>query len=195
MKYEIIDNFLEPSYYNLVANAVEGLRWDYVANIAGPERNDLKISHQGFSHYIFRDNTQLSEVYPLMLPMLENIRHIANNKYCYRARAAMTLQTGERQVHDHHVDMGHKHNSAIFYINDSDGDTILYNEECPVNTASTHDPSVKRPKLDDLTECVRIRPRANRLVIFEGNYWHTGESPLDHARRVIINMNFGDEKI
>jgi len=101
-------------------------------------------------------------------------------------RADMTLQTGERRVFSPHVDFPYiKHNSAIFYINDSDGDTILYNEECPVG-------SKEQLTLDDLTECKRITPKANRLLLFEGNYWHTGESPVDHARRVIFNMNFGD---
>jgi hypothetical protein len=192
MKYEIIDDFLDPDYYNLVANtflASGGASWDYVANMSTDELTNLQISHQGFSHGILI-NKQPMHLYPMMLPMLENIRHILGNQYCYRARADMTLQTGERRVFSPHVDMtNYKHNSAILYINDSDGDTILYDKECPVVE------SLEQPALEDLTEYKRITPKANRLLLFEGNYWHTGESPVDSARRVIINMNFGDEEI
>ncbi len=192
MKYEIIDDFLDPDYYNLVANAIlkpEGIAWDYVENISGKQYTNPQISHQGFSCTIYQDKQQPSHFYERMIPMIEQIRHILGNKYCYRMRADMTLQTGERRVFDHHIDMpGTKHNSAIFYLNDSDGDTILYNEECPVRNKY-------RPEIEDLTEYKRIAPKANRLLLFEGNYWHTGESPVDSARRVIINMNFGDEEI
>jgi hypothetical protein len=192
MKCEIIDDFLDPGYYNLVAKTFmeqEGIAWDYSPNISGTLRNDLSISHQGFSHTIFQMKTREAHIYPLMLPMIERIRYMIGHKYCYRMRSDMTLQTGERRVFDHHVDINHvKHTSGIFYLNDSDGDTILYNEECPVGNK-------ERPALEDLTEYKRITPKANRLLLFEGNYWHTGESPVDSARRVIFNMNFGDEDI
>ena len=41
-----------------------------------------------------------------------------------------------------------------------------------------------------LTEEQRISPKANRLIIFNGEHWHTGQSPKEHSRRVILNLNF-----
>jgi len=98
----------------------------------------------------------------------------------------MTLQTGSKRINAHHVDMpGIKHNSVIYYLNDSDGDTCLYNEEKPLD-------STERVSLDSLTLAKRVKPKANRLLIFQGNHWHSSEYPVISPRRVIFNMNFGD---
>ena len=69
------------------------------------------------------------------------------------------------------------------YFNDSDGDTIVYNEQSP---------TVKIPNetLTNLTEKKRISPRENRLLIFDGSFIHTGHSPTNHRRRILLNCNF-----
>jgi hypothetical protein len=121
----------------------------------------------------------------MVLPMMENIRTLLENKYCYRARASMTLQTGERITQSPHVDFyAMPHNTAIYYMNDADGDTILYKEK--TNGLPDY------PKLENVTEHARIQPKANRLLLFNGEHYHTGESAVETSRRVLININFGD---
>jgi hypothetical protein len=189
-KYKIIDNFLDPGYYNLIESVFlgneAGVKWHYQDDMSG---HDDGVISQGFSHSIWYDNAQDSEYYPILLPMIERIKYMLGNNYCYRLVSFMTLQNGSKRNHAHHVDMpGIKHTSVIYYLNDSDGDTIIYNEECPVG-------SRERPALEDLNEYKRITPKANRLLVFQGNQWHSSESPVVSPRRVIFNMNFGDTQI
>ncbi len=68
-----------------------------------------------------------------------------------------------------HTDTDSIHYVALYYVNDSDGDTILYNE--------------------DKTEMVRISPKKGRLIFFRGNITHTSSVPKKYRMRMVININ------
>tara|TARA_B100000959_G_scaffold109777_1_gene115783 strand:- start:946 stop:1593 length:648 start_codon:yes stop_codon:yes gene_type:complete len=204
-KYKIIDNFLDPDYYQLIVSHFLGdvdtpnVQWNYERDMSGHQHSNITkytgkeepvgISYQGFSHPIWQANHQYSPYYRVLLPMIEKIMRLLENTYCYRIMSFMTLQTGSKRNFSHHIDMpGIKHNTAVFYLNDSDGDTCLYKEEKPLD-------SMERVSLDSLTLAERVQPKANRLLLFQGNQWHSSESPVVSPRRVIFNMNFGDTNI
>ena len=88
-------------------------------------------------------------------------------------------KTYHQPIHSDVDEKGYK--SLIYYINDSDGDTIFYNQR--------H--SEDQPMPDKLEVRDRVSPKANRLVFFEGDVIHTGMSPNKHKNRIIINSNFG----
>ena len=67
-------------------------------------------------------------------------------------------------AHTPHVDMDGEHHTAVYYVNDSDGDTIIGDE--------------------------KVSPKANRVVIFDGKTIHNGHSPCEHNNRIIINSNY-----
>jgi hypothetical protein len=75
----------------------------------------------------------------------------------------------------------------VYYVNDSDGDTILYNEEYDFSWRGldTYDDKIK-----NLTELYRCSPKANRAFFFNGLNLHTGQSPSKNKIRTIINMNY-----
>ena len=111
-------------------------------------------------------------------------------KVLLRARGDMTVVSGEQITYEPHIDMPkHKeHINMIFYVGNSDGDTIIYKEKFFQQT-----PYVE-PKLPKtLTEEQRVSPKANRLVIFSGEHWHTGQSPKEHSRRLFLNLNFAKD--
>jgi 2OG-Fe(II) oxygenase superfamily len=68
--------------------------------------------------------------------------------------------------------------SMVYYINDSDGDTFLFNE--------FYYPDVPPP--NTLTISQRVSPRKNRAVIFESHRYHASSNPIDHANRFVINF-------
>ena len=67
--------------------------------------------------------------------------------------------------------------SCIYYVNDSDGPTVLYNEYLADN-----------PK--KLTVFKKIPPKKGRLLAFHSNRYHTSSSPRRSQYRNIINMVF-----
>ena len=70
--------------------------------------------------------------------------------------------------------------SMIYYVNDSDGDTIIFNEMGGENLK-------KRP--DKLTIKKRITPKKNRAVLFRGDYFHTSTNPIKSEKRIVLNVN------
>ena len=69
---------------------------------------------------------------------------------------------------------------------DSDAETVIFNEKQTPQDG-------ERNKWDDskLTVKERILPRENRIVFFNGHYIHTGNSPVNFKRRILLNTNFG----
>ncbi len=74
--------------------------------------------------------------------------------------------------------------SMIYYVNDSDGDTIIFNETC-------NDETMTRP--DKLTIKQRIEPKKNRAVLFRGNYFHTSSNPMNNETRIVLNVNLANQ--
>jgi hypothetical protein len=61
------------------------------------------------------------------------------------------------------------HTVIIYYVNDSDGDTFLFNSNG--------------------TEMTRVEPKKGRFLIFDGQIYHAGSFPIHHLDRIVINYN------
>ena len=79
-----------------------------------------------------------------------------------------------------HLDRFTPHLVFLYYVCDSDGDTIIYDYK----TKKEGDV----PFFEDLKELKRITPKQGRVVIFDGMYWHTAEQPKKDVR-CILNFN------
>lgn len=80
----------------------------------------------------------------------------------------------------HIDDVQVKHYSLILYPEDTDGDTVLFNEMLEVD-------GEEKPKL---TIAERVAPKANRCVMFNGWRYHAGCNPYKYNRRIVLNCNF-----
>ena len=71
-----------------------------------------------------------------------------------------------------HYDNLNEHLVIIYYVNDSDGDTFIFeNDKYPLK--------IKK----------RVSPKAGRFVIFNGNHFHAGIHPKSNDYRIVINFN------
>lgn len=86
-----------------------------------------------------------------------------------------------------HVDMGGDHIVIIYYINDSDGDTILFNNT-KGNSAESIKDNFNSINIDDFELLKRVSPKKGRVLIFNGNLYHYGEYP-NKGNRFVINYN------
>ena len=59
------------------------------------------------------------------------------------------------------------HYNAIYYVNDSDGDTVIFNE---TNKDYSEDFGVM--KENKFTVKQRITPEKGKVVVFPGHYYH-----------------------
>jgi len=78
-----------------------------------------------------------------------------------------------------HIDTDGPHLSVLIYLNNSDGDTIFFNERCDENK--------KKPKSLSIKQ--KISPKQNRMVISDGNY-HCSTNPINTEYRIVYNAVF-----
>ena len=203
---KVIDDFVNPAYSKGIESAIlgENFPWIWCSNISDQTAKSSKTSF-GFTHKLVNEtNSQpVSDFYQFLLPMFLQALELTNASGVIRARGDMTVFSGKQITYEPHIDMQEKNISVIFYVNDSDGDTIIYKEKYQSEGASLSDPSYtslgKPPNIKPvipktLTEEERVTPKANRLLLFNGEHWHTGQSPTKHSRRVLINFNLGNSE-
>ena len=103
-----------------------------------------------------------------------NIKNI--NVLQGRSFLQFPLNLKDRSVDTPHIDLHYrKHLVALYYVCDSDGDTIIYNE---------------RKESESYTIKQRVTPKQGRMVIFDGWLMHTAEQPLNNTR-CVVNYNLG----
>ena len=66
--------------------------------------------------------------------------------------------------------------TAIYYLNDSDGDTYIFDQD-------------RNYKGNDLTIKKQVSPKQGRLVVFSGDLLHSGNNPRTNETRMVANIN------
>ena len=180
---KVIDNYLNKDTFKSITDLIlsDNFPWFYNENITQDKLNENIFSY-GFTH-IFHDGKMRNTYYAeLMTPIINQIRQTVNGKDILRSRLDMTMSVSGKYLHNPHIDYPYDNITTIFYLNDSDGDTVLFDEYGKdVNTIYSQ---------STLKEVHRVTPKANRLLIYEGNRLHTGNSPIRHKRRILLNSNF-----
>ena len=164
---------------NLLDNA--NFPWSYISDVS--KKDNTHQRRPGFKH-VFKN-------YNLIEPILVNTR-AKLNKVLYakdeilEARSFLQLPLDKnfigKGVDTPHLDRTEPHLVVLYYVNDSDGDTIIYDYK------SKDENDI--PYFEDIKELKRIKPKQGRVVVFDGLYWHTAEQPREDIRCIInINLN------
>lgn len=109
--------------------------------------------------------------------IIEDISNFFKWEKCeiYRVKANLQTQFAENHksyFNTPHVDFHTKTNTTmIYYINDSDGDTLFFDNR------------------NDLNIVKRVSPKKGRLVVFDTNIYHTGQHPIKSNKRIVLNIN------
>ena len=189
---EVVDDFLSPRYFNRIKNLIisDSQPWHFNGNISTNNQIKDKRSY-GFHNHIVKERNMLVEE-PISY-VLSGLIHQAQD-YCdrdniLRCRLDMVTHTStEKYQHEPHVDFTpYKPNliTAIFYIMNSDAETVIFNEKQRALDGNKTDWNDL-----ELTVKKKILPKENRIVFFNGHYIHTGYSPVNYERRIVINTNY-----
>jgi hypothetical protein len=171
----VIDDVLPESY----ADSIEGtlfsptFPWFYTDDITYEigSREELQSMTFGFFHLLFSEGRQHSNFFSYFEPIV----HIAldktiklKNPYVLQARSFMQFPIkNKKEYNNKHIDTRTPHFVVLYYVNDSDGDTFLFEGT-------------------DIRQ--RISPKKNRVVIFDGSIYHASSNP-DTNKRAVINFN------
>ncbi len=173
MKPIVIDNVVSSGYQQYIENTFNmSFPWYYTPRISDDVSDDM---NSGFSHLVFDENNPLSKYFDALIPIffeaLEKYKKGIEPQKLFRIRAGMFIQNQTKHPHLPHVDFHYEHTTMLYYVNDSDGPTKLYNS--------------------DRTKVVKeVHPKRGRVLIFDGLTYHASSCPKDHPSRIVINYNF-----
>ena len=169
--------------------------WAFNKNVVSDDKCfvNQKNNPPGFNHFFYENNTSTSSFFELVYPILLNLssRNLVPFNRIIRMRGNLTLSNQSIGIDKFmpHIDSFFPHIVAIYYVNDSDGDTILFDQtnddydsgEKDINTIKHGEFTIKR----------RVTPKQGKLLVFPGNRYHTASFCKDSNYRCVINMNLG----
>lgn len=177
----IIDDLLSKSHMKLLQDTFVDTTidyWTYLVDTSGHE-TDGEPYTESFAFCPFWDEyggVQLQGVYQfLVVPLLVALdKRDQELIQLHRIRVGMLTRTPHQVVHQKHLDMPQaidkkKTRTGLFYLNDSDGPTRLYDG-------------------DIVTQ--EIEPVANRWTDMDGDVYHASSTPTEHRNRLIVNYNY-----
>ena len=144
---------------------------------------DLPSKNFGLSHVLKNDHGIISNLYRFMMPMvftaIDKIGYTVTDVYL--ARSFTQLPSLNNEPNWPHVDMNIPHLVCLYYVNDSQGDTVIYNE-------MVDDVLVTEVNTYQYTELQRITPKKGRVAIFSGTRFHSSGKPVS-GKRCILNFD------
>ena len=194
MEIVVIDDIIDLEYQEGIKGILLGddyfkgrpFPWFYTEDVTGAgDKDSQHRAALGHEYVYLEDNDDvkvISHFHNMFLPMLkEVIRRVGvkqEDAGILQGRSFLQLPSNiqREDVDTPHIDIfDRKHLVALYYVCDSDGDTIIYNE---------------RSKAETFTIKRRVTPKQGRVVIFDGTLYHTAEQPL-HSTRCVVNYNLG----
>ena len=189
----VIDDFIDKDYQEKIKIELLGgfdsnkkhhdsdFPWFYIEDVTAAGDDDSQ-HRPGLGHqYVEFDDQSpgyvVSEYHELFKPLLQKVglKVGIRNVQVLQGRSFLQFPIRERGEPDlPHIDIMDKiHIVGLYYVVDSDGDTVIYNE---------------RKESETYTIKQRVTPKQGRIVIFDGGLYHTAEQPLNNTR-CIVNYN------
>ena len=183
----VIDDFVDKDYQEKIKIGLLGgfdsknkhhdsdFPWFYLEDVTAA--GDADSQHRsGLGHqYVEFDGQSpgitVSDYHELFIPLLKKvglkcgIRNVSILQGRSFLQFPIQKKRGEPDLP--HIDINDKiHIVGLYYVIDSDGDTVIYNER-------------KESKTYTVKE--RVTPKQGRIVIFDGGLYHTAEQPLNNT--------------
>lgn len=179
----VVDNLLtELEQKDLLQMIMYHAEWKFLPDVSG------NINHQfpshGFVHILkhpeLEINSNINDVVKLMF--LPKFKELVKFKDIYYNRIFLQLPLAPQYKKDHnglHVDLpAHlPHVACVYYCNDSDGDTIIYEQTIHDTPGGSQNVDVKEHK--------RVTPKRGRAVFFDGSRYHCSSQPTINYRTII----------
>jgi hypothetical protein len=184
----LLENLVPESYSTLIEEQLlRNAPWffnpsaaDVGTNFDPADRNIYDAPQ--YVHGICESGEPISEYYQLVMPLmwfLEKETKLPINSIArIKANSLLNVnQTGK--YNPPHIDVAHPGSmSMIYYVNDSDGDTIIFDKY--VNEGHMN-----------LKEVDRITPKKGSALLLPSHLFHASSNPVKTERRVVINFVFG----
>lgn len=191
----VLDDVVSKGYQDLIERELlhKNAPWQYQRDIALDVEDPLaKLNGRtpGLSHIFFdialggiRSPMMHYLTIPLMFEAFAKIGYEPQGLIQTRSFMHFPLAEKLRKKYDNvHVDHDTEHLVCLYYVNDTDGDTYIFDK--------TFDKNNRNPDFSkiDLKVKDQITPKKGRCVLFDGNQYHSSSGPTEDVRCIV---NFG----
>lgn len=195
---EIFDDFLDETAYQSLYDKIAGpgFPWYYSSHVSAPE-GKFKVDDpnckegDGFHHAVYFRNVmqnpaQTIEFFDDFFIGLDKLGYVPDDLMVLRLSLKMPKEGYTEETYQiPHVDTyDYEHDTLIYYFNDSDGDTRIFDQY--------HNDGDEYPA--KFTVKQKVKPVGNRLIKFDGFQYHTAAYPINSKRRIVANLNMRKRK-
>lgn len=189
---EVFDDIISKDYQNYILHLVneDDFPLYFRPNIVTHDYETEPLNIHGFTHQMFENGKSTSNYFSTIYPMVLSISEKTGIKFnCLdRMRFNFVLGNSDSKLDYHmpHIDNYAPHLVAIYYVNDCDGDTVIFDQ---MLEQPTHEQDELMLKKNKWTIKQRVTPKKGRLLIFDGRYYHASSYTKTQSYRCVINMN------
>jgi len=156
---EIKDNFLTIEEHIALKTLMEADTFPWYF-LKGKVTRTEKLFDYQFVHIFYKDNIVNSDFFHHLNPIIKKLEPLS----LIRIKANLNPITNKLVEFDKHPDQFFKCKAAIYYLNDSDGYTMIGDN--------------------------KIESKSNRIVLFDANEEHYGTNSTNCNNRMLINFNY-----
>ena len=180
-----VSNAVSPEYQTRIYDYLTdiGFDWHFMEDATFEKSNDPKLTTPAFANLLYYDQNETNPHYEFFKPLLNAVETSFNLKInkLMRMRAGFLLNTKfslPSMPYKHntpHRDYEQEHFVVVYYVNQADGDTVVFHE------------TQQSEKYYPLHKC---RPEPGKMLLFNGWHYHASTCPKVFAKRLAININF-----
>ena len=189
---KIFNNLITPLYADAIEDDIT--RPDYPWLYLDDVTYNNQTTNPGLVSVIFDHGKPMSDWYPFIKPVLYQIADAAEVaiKQVLRIRVGFLLQEPvQPPPSTPHVDFLYPHYTSCYYINDSDGDTVIYDQTiAEVGADRDHDIVQSYVAQTKFTVAQTSPPRKGSACVFDGDHFHSSTNPYKNRKRLVITFNW-----
>ena len=184
-KILIFDDIIDLDYQNTIKEILLGDRqykgydfpWYLTHDVTKPAKANSQLRPAFFHGYVDYPSELSSIFHDLFIRLIQNscakidkknVDAIQGRSFCQ-----LPISSDKISVDTPHIDIKENHFVMLYYVCDSDGDTIIYNEK-----VDSKEYTIKKS----------VTPKQGRVVLFDGGLYHTAEQPTKDTR-CVVNYN------
>ena len=160
MAVQVIDNFLDKDDFNKIQSCMVSNYFPWFYSDHVSYENDKGKFY--FTHNFYKDLKPQSSFFP----MLDNLLNKLEIKSLIRIKGNLHIKSDKFKYNNFHTDYSFTHKGCILYINDNNGFTYFKESD------------------------KKVKPKENRIVLFDPSIEHKSSRCSDSKTRVNININY-----
>lgn len=184
-EYSVLNKLVPPSYAKILEDELtQTMPWYYTPSSSGEvdiDQKDKNVVNFPQMHHVFLDSDgTTSPHFVLIQPLIWFLeKELSINIISLNRIKANLLLQGDATLDNYnlpHIDHPNDdHISMVYYVNESDGDTRIF------------DKTVQEGH-EDLNCIGQFKPEQGRALVFKSNRFHASAPPVKFKSRMIINF-------